>query len=336
MVASSFRIESTRGSHVESSSIVHAVVCDPDGGVVARCGSVDRATVMRSAAKPFQALPLVLDGAMERFGVSEEELALACASHNSERRQVDLVAAWLERIGCTPDDLACGPHTPLFKEMAVLLPGDPPDPSPLLPSSPLTSNCSGKHTGMLSLATHHGWDPAGYNRDGHPVQRRCAEELGRFAGVAPDAIGRAVDGCRAVTWVLPLRAMARAFAGIGASDEPAAQTVVRAMTTHPELVAGKGRLCTAVMAAYPGRVLAKVGAEGVYGAALLDRGLGIGIKVEDGNSWAAVVALVSILGQLDLDPPPPSLLPLFAERPVLNTRAEPVGAMRAIGRLEFV
>jgi len=291
---------------------------------------------MRSAAKPFQALPLVLDGAMERFGVSEEELALACASHNSERRQVDLVAAWLERIGCTPDDLACGPHTPLFKEMAVLLPGDPPDPSPLLPSSPLTSNCSGKHTGMLSLATHHGWDPAGYNRDGHPVQRRCAEELGRFAGVAPDAIGRAVDGCRAVTWVLPLRAMARAFAGIGASDEPAAKTVVRVMTTHPELVAGKGRLCTAVMAAYPGRVLAKVGAEGVYGAALLDRGLAIGIKVEDGNSWAAAVALVSILEQLDLDPPPSSLLSLFAERPILNTRAEPVGMMRAVGRLEFV
>jgi len=295
-----------------------------------------RATVMRSSAKPFQALPLVLDGAVECFGVSEEELALACASHNSEHRQVDLVAAWLERIGCTEDDLACGPHAPLFKEMAVALPDDPPDPSPLLPRSPLTSNCSGKHTGMLSLAKHHGWDVAGYNRDGHPVQRRCAEELGRFAGVAPDEIGRAVDGCRAVTFVLPLKAVARAFARIGASDEPAAKAVVRAMTTHPDLVAGKGRLCTAAMAAYPGRVLAKVGAEGVYGAALIDRGLGIGIKVEDGNSWAAAVALVSILGQLDMTPSPSSLLPLFAERPILNTRGEQVGTTRPAGRLESV
>ena len=333
---SRFRIESTRDPLVESSYAVSAVVCGPDGRVVAQSGDPNRVVVMRSSAKPFQALPMIMDGAAERFGVTEEELALACASHNSERRQVDIVVRWLDRIGCREEDLACGPHRPLFKDMAIRNPDDPVDPSPFLPDSPLSSNCSGKHTGMLSLAKHHDWTVEGYNRNGHPVQERCAVELARFAGVVPGDVGKAVDGCRAVTFGLPARAMARAFANLVTSDEEAPKAVVRAMTSHPELVGGKGRMCTAVMSAYSGSVLAKVGAEGVYGAALVDKGLGIALKVEDGNNWAAAAALVSILEQLGLNPLPSALLPQFAERPVLNTRNEPVGTMRAVGELEFV
>ena len=336
MALASFRVESTRDPLIESSNAVSVVVGRPDGHIVAQAGDPDRVVVMRSSAKPFQVLPMIMDGAAERFGVTEEELALACGSHSSERRQVEIVAWWLERIGCTPDDLACGAHRPLFKDMAIRIADDPVDPSPLLPDSPLSSNCSGKHTGMLSLAKYHDWNIGGYNRNGHPVQERCAGELARFAGGEPGELGKAVDGCRAVTFGLPARAMAQAFAKLVTSDEEAPKTVVRAMTSHPDLVGGKGRMCTAVMSAYPGSVLAKVGAEGVYGAAIIDKGLGIALKVEDGNNWAAAVALVSILEQLGLNPLPSALLPQFAERPVLNTRNERVGTMRAVGTLEFL
>jgi len=336
MKAPGFRIESTRDPLIESSYAVNVVVSRPNGEIVAQAGDPNRVIVMRSSAKPFQALPMLMDGAADRFAVSEQELALACASHNSERRQVEIVAAWLERIGCMPDDLACGPHHPLFKDMAIRVPDDPVDPSPLLPDSPLSSNCSGKHTGMLTLAKYHSWSTAGYNRDGHPVQERCLSELARFAGIRPGGVGRAVDGCRAVTFGLPARAMARAFANLVSSGEEAPKAVVRAMTSHPDLVGGKGRLCTAVMSAYPGTVLAKVGAEGVYGAAVIDKGLGIAIKVEDGNNWAASIALLSVLEQLGLTPSPSALLPEFAERPVLNTRNETVGTMSAVGELEFI
>ncbi len=138
-----------------------------------------------------------------------------------------------------------------------------------------------------------------------------------------------------VTFALPVRSLALAFARLGASAEPAPLRVVQAMTRHPYLVAGRGRPCTALMRAYPGRVLAKVGAEGVYGAALLDRGVGIGLKVEDGHNWAAVVALWSVLEQLDLDPRPSATVPRFAEIPVRNTRGETVGSLRASGKLTF-
>lgn len=331
----SFRITNLRSGIIESSHAVSVAVCRPDGSLVAQSGDPERFTVMRSSAKPFQALPLVLDGVVDRFGITDQELALACASHSSERNQVELVAAWLERMGCVEGDLACGPHRPLSKELAVRDFDSPSEPD-LLPPSPLTSNCSGKHTGMLALAKHHGWDIARYNERGHPVQSRCREEVARFCGVAEAEVGEAVDGCSAVTFAVPLRAMATAFAKLVASHDAGPKAIVHAMTTNPYLVGGEGRLCTAAMEAYPGKLLTKVGAEGVYGAALIDRQLGIAIKVEDGSARAATVALVALLDQLDLDPSPSSLLPRFASLPILNTRREQVGLMQAEGEVEFV
>jgi L-asparaginase II len=327
------RIVSTRGSLIESTNAVSVAVSDPQGRLRASCGDPERVTVLRSAAKPFQALPLLLDGAAERFGVSNEELALACASHNSERSQVAIVAGWLERIGCEESDLACGPHPPLSTELAVRGPETPaPDPAP---PSPLASNCSGKHTGMLALARHHGWPTAGYNAAGHPVQDRILEVMSEYADLDPERIGQAVDGCTAVTFALPLRNMARSFARLVASRDPAPKRVVQAMVSRPDLVAGHGRLCTDLMAAYPGLVLAKVGADGVYGAALIDQGLGIALKVEDGNWRACNVALVAVLEQLGLAPPPSQVLARYATVPVRSTRRQDVGVMRAEGSLAF-
>jgi L-asparaginase II len=305
---------------------------DPTGRLVARSGDSQFPTFLRSAAKPFQAMPAVLDGAVERFDVTQEELAVACASHNSERRQVAIVRGLLERIDCAESDLACGPHRSLAVDLGVRPDGEM-VPADLEPPSRLASNCSGKHTLMLALARAHGWRTAGYNAPSHPVQARCREEMARWAAVPAERMAEGTDGCGVVSFCLPLDAMAGAFARLGASDEPAAVIVRGAMLAHPDLVAGRQRLCTAVMQAYPGEIVAKVGADGVYGAALRKLGLGLALKVEDGDNRAAMVALIAILAHLGFSPDPRERLERFAAFPVLNTRGEQVGTFRARGAL---
>lgn len=351
-MASGFVVEALRGGVVESVHRVSLAVVDADGRLVAGAGDPELQTFIRSAAKPFQALPIVEDGAAARFGMSEEELAMICASHNSEPGQVAIVRGLLERIGGAEEDLACGPHRPLAADFTLPTPPGRQEGQKergrgrsaassgasraIRGNGHLASNCSGKHTGMLALARHHGWPTAGYHEATHPVQRRCRESLAHWSGLAPDALAEGVDGCGVVAFALPLSRLALAYARLGASPEPAARAIVGAMMGHPELVAGQGRPCTALMAAYPGRVLAKVGAEGVYGAALPARRLGIGLKVEDGHTWAAVVALWATLGQLGLDPPAAERVPQFATIPLFNTRGETVGRLEARGAITFV
>jgi L-asparaginase II len=267
-----------------------------------------------------------------RFGVTQEELAVACASHNSERRQVAIVRGLLQRIGCAESDLACGSHRSLAVDLGVRIEGER-VPADLEPPSRLASNCSGKHALMLALARAQGWHTAGYHVPDHPVQRRCREEMARWSGIPPHAMAEGTDGCGVVSFCLPLDAMATAFGRLGTSDEPAATAVREAMLAHPDLVAGQQRLCTAVMQAYPGEIVAKVGADGVYGVALPTRGLGLALKVEDGDNGAAMVALVAVLAQLGLTPDPRERLERFAGFPVLNTRGEHVGTIRARGAL---
>lgn len=335
-------VQSVRGRVVESAHRVSVAVVDTSGRLHARSGDPELVTFARSAAKPFQALPLLEDGVAERFAVGDDELALICASHSSEPAQVELVRGLLTRVGLTESDLACGPHRPLSLDLALAEVPAPesevlqraPDPGDR--PSRLTSNCSGKHTGMLALARHHGWPTAGYHQSPHPVQRRCKETMALWTDLPVDRIGEGVDGCGVVSFALPVASLALAYARLGASPEAAPRRVVRAMTGRPDLVAGQGRPCTALMQAYPGRILAKVGAAGVYGVALPGRGLGIGLKVEDGDTWAAVLALWVVLEQLGLDPPPTHSLPRFAALPVRNTRGETVGSLQASGKLTFV
>ncbi len=329
-------IEQLRGTTVESRHRVSAAVTDHQGRLIAWAGDPYLVTFIRSAAKPFQAIPLIEDGAAERFAVSSQEIALACASHNSEPYQVELVRAFLQRIGLSEGDLACGPHRPLSADLALLDADGATRQPQRPPRSPLASNCSGKHAAMLALAQHRGWPTVGYHLADHAVQERCRQTVARWAAVAGRSLKEAVDGCGVVTFALPLSKMALAYAKLAGSNEPAAATVVRAMTSHPDLVAGKGRSCTALMQRYPGGVLAKVGAEGVYGAALLDRAIGIALKVEDGHNWSAVVALLAVLDQLGLDPSPNDLLPEFARIPIRNTRGEIVGHLQPSGRLTRV
>ncbi len=336
MPTSPLRIERTRGSLVEATHHISVAVSDAAGRLVASAGDVEAVTWWRSAAKPFQALPLLQDGAADRFGLSDEELALACASHSSEPRHLEVVSRWMDRLGVSDSDLSCGVHAPLSPVVAqAVLRGSA---SP----TPRWSNCSGKHTGMLALAKHQGWPLAGYHAAGHPVQDRVLAEVARWTGLPESALAQSVDGCTAVCFGLPLRAMALAYAKLAGSQEAAPRRILAAMTAHPFLVAGTGRLCTDLMTALPGTVVAKVGAEGIYSAALPRAGLGIALKVEDGDTRASGLALLEVLRQLSAELLTATPLDLSAaslhhhgKQPIRNTRGAVTGEVRPAGSLHF-
>lgn len=327
-------VEATRGGAVESVHPVSVAVTDADGRRLAESRHAELVSFWRSAAKPFQAMPLVEDGGADHFQFGDEELALTCASHSSEPAHLAVVDRMLQRIGMTEEALACGPHEPIDSNVAreVIRQGTT--------LTPRWSNCSGKHAGMLALALHNGWPTSGYQKRGHPLQQRIERTVADWTGIAPGDLLHAVDGCTVVCFGLPLNGMAAAYARFGASQEPAAVRLREAMMAHPHLVAGTGRFCTELMSAYPGKIVAKVGAEGVYSAAIPGLGVGIALKVEDGDSRAAPVALYAVLCQLlpvlGVDVAPLGELASRGTVPTLNTRGEVTGTLRAAGSLRFL
>jgi L-asparaginase II len=324
----------TRGNRIESRHRLTVAVVDADGRPVAGAGDWSQLTFWRSSAKPFQLLPLVARGGVERFGLSTEHLALACASHNGEAVHQRVAASWLAQVGLAEGDLSCGGHRSLDAKVAeaMLLAGETP--------GPLASNCSGKHAALLALARLEGWELAGYHAFGHPVQDAVAETIGAWSGVGPDGLVWGVDGCTAAAVATRLDGLALAWARFGASSEPAVEQVREAVLAHPYLIAGRGRLDTAMMEAWPGEVLIKVGAEGVYAAAIPSRRIGIAIKVEDGDMRAAAIAIVGVIERLierlmpgetsrwpELDP--------WREPVIYNTRRQPTGRTELRGALDY-
>lgn len=319
-----------RGRVEESRHRVHVAVVDARGRVLHAAGDPERITFLRSAAKPFQALPLAEERLVgEAGGMGLAELAVCCGSHNGEPRHLRAVRRILGRAGLPEEALECGPHLPLGDEAADQLrrSGEAP--------APIHNNCSGKHAGMLALARAGGWEPAGYRLPHHPVQRRMREEVAVWAGVSAGGIVSGVDGCGVPCFGVPLRAMARGYAALvdaEADGEAGPRTVMKAMVGHPFMVAGTGRLCTELMELAGDRVVAKVGAEGVYGAALRGRGVGIALKVEDGARRACEVALVGVLEAMEVFTGAElSRLSAWRRRPVPNTRGEEVAWLEAEG-----
>ncbi|MGI9628212.1 MAG: asparaginase [Longimicrobiales bacterium] len=285
-----------RGGVHESTHRVHVAIVDGDGALVRSWGDVERVTLLRSVAKPVQALPLVEDGVVERFSLTPPELALCCASHNSEDVHIEAARSILAKIGRGEADLVCGPHSPLLKGRGREIRASGRQLTPIM------SNCSGKHAGMLALAVHHGWETEGYHLPEHPVQQRMAKEVSRWSGVPRADLGLEVDGCGVPCFGLPLKSLgvlASRFAS-GAADGGPPRAVVDAMIGHPFMVAGTDRLCTALMAAADPPVFAKVGAEGVYIFGSPERRIGVALKVEDGAWRAAPPALLAVLAAANL------------------------------------
>lgn len=324
----SLDVVATRGGLVESRHRVHAAVVGADDRVVAAAGDPRTVTFWRSCAKPFQVVPLLMSGGFDRAGWGDDQLALACASHGGEPEHVALAAGMLASLGLEEGDLACGPHEPLASRGARILRDSG------IRASRLHNNCSGKHAAMLAQAVAEGWPHEGYELPGHPVQRACTAAVARWTGLDATRIPTSVDGCGVVVYALPLEAMARAFARLACtalrgSDVP--ERILHAMRTRPFLVGGTERFDTVVMEETDGRVVAKVGAEGVHCLAVLDEAIGAAVKAEDGSpraQYPAVLRLLQHLGALP-DPLPPRLAE-FAFRPVRNTRGDTVGDVRPL------
>lgn len=315
-----------RGDEVESSHRVHGVVAGLEDGE-ARCGEPEMLAYWRSSAKPVQALPVVSEGAAERFGLDGQDLALCCASHAGTPRHVRGVRRLLRKADLEPSALACGPHRPFQDEAARALDRSGEE------YAPIHNNCSGKHAGMLARAAHAGDPTDGYLEHHHPVQRRYRRSLARWLDVDPDRLGWAIDGCGVPTPYLSLRQMARAYARLARAardGEEAPAAVVEAMIEHPELVAGEGRLTTRLLRRGDGTLLAKEGAEGVLCLAGLDQGWGLALKVLDGSKRAMGPAAAGLLRELELlAPEARERVGRERRRPVRNTLGEEVGRLQA-------
>ena len=316
----------TRGSFVESRHRVHAVVVDERGRALGGARDAYLTTFWRSCAKPFQVMPLIASGGFDRLKWGDDQLALACASHGGEPEHVAIASGMLRSIGMEEGDLACGPHDPLSSRGLKLVR----ESGQRL--SRLHNNCSGKHSAMLARAHTQGWPTHGYERSGHAVQRDCMNEIAQWCDVPADKLLQAVDGCGVVVYGLPLYNMALAYARLAAAAERGdeiPQRVMHAMVSRPFLVGGSDRFDSVLMEETEGRVLSKVGAEGVHSVAIRDQRIGFTIKVEDGAQraqFAAVLRLLQYLGALPVTLP--QRLQEFVSRSIRNTRGETVGEVR--------
>ena len=325
-------VEVLRGDVVEARHTVHVAVADAHGRVVARAGNGNGLTYYRSAAKPFQALPLVEEGIVRRFGISLPELALCCASHEGEPEHVATARSILSKIGVDEALIRCGSQLPFGADASqelLMLGGQ---------AMPIHNNCSGKHAGMLALAVGMGWDPVDYHLPGHPVQDRMLREILRWTGLGETEVATGVDGCGVVCFAVPLFQIAKSFArfSVAAADNEGPAEIVRAMTTHPFMVGGTGRACTQVMEAAAGKAFVKLGAEGTYIGGIPASGLGFAIKVEDGGRRAVEVALVKVLEELGvLTEAAVTAISHHGNPIVYNTRGEAVGEIRPAFHLEF-
>ena len=336
-------VEVTRGAITESRHRGHIVVVEPDGNIVNYLGSPQNVTFLRSSAKPFQALPLLTSGAADRYEFTDREVALACASHNGESIHTELASSMLQKIGLGPEALKCGIHEPYSVEVAgnLRLQGKMPN--------VLQNNCSGKHAGMLAVAKHIGAPIDNYHLAENPVQKAIADVMSQFSDVAVTDMSVAIDGCAVPVFGITVKAMALAYARLvsppATFDKPtrdACARIVRVMSAYPELIGGTSdRLDTEIMRAAPGRLISKVGAEGVYTAGIVPceewpRGLGLALKIEDGDDKRArptvVVETLRQLGVLrdkSLD-----AVARYAFFPVSNRPGEVVGEVQASFKLK--
>ncbi len=312
-----------RGDTIESRHHVHAMVSDADGTILGSAGDPSFLTVWRSCAKPFQLFSFVESGGFDACGWGSAELALACASHGGEPEHVALAARMLESIGLEEGDLACGAHEPMTRRGVRMMVQ-----AGLSPSR-LHNNCSGKHAGMLAYARGQSWSTLGYERLGHEVQDRALAQIAKWSGSPRDDMELMVDGCGVVAVGLPLSALALAFARLGAAAERGDEVPARilaAIAAHPFLFGGTDRFDTVLIEESKGRIVSKVGAEGVHAVSIPAQGIAIAIKVEDGATRAqhpAVLKLLQLLGVLPEELSP--RLAAFARTPIMNTRNELVG-----------
>ena len=337
-------VHATRGDgQAEAVECIHygsVAVVDAAGRLVAHAGDPDFLTFTRSTIKPLQAVPFVAAGGPQHFGFAAPELALACASHSGEPMHVQGVARMLQAAGCGPAQLQCGCHVPLHFAARHA------HPAPGESFGPLHHNCSGKHAGFLACCVHQGWALDDYLAPAHPLQARIRAAVAEACDLPPQSLRLGIDGCSAPNYAVPLSRLALAYArlaagtdaGMGArtAQAPVLATLRDAMLAHPDLVSGAGRNDLALMRAAPGDWVAKVGADGVQAIGVRSAGLGVAVKVVDGQARAACVAAIEALcqlGLLDRASLGATALADWAAPEIRNARGLLTGQVRAVLRL---
>ena len=331
-------VEVWRGLIVESRHRGHIAAVTGAGKTVAAIGAPEIVTYVRSSGKPFQALPLIVSGAADRYGFTVQEIAIACGSHSGEQIHVETVRSMLQKIGVEESTVKCGIHQPFGAEVARELARNQQSPNVL------QNNCSGKHVGMIALARHIGAPIESYDQGTNPVQQMIGRAVSQFSDVPIERIAIGTDGCGVPVFGVSVRAMALMYARLVAPpvifDAPmrkAAQRIVHAMISFPEMIGGtKARLDTELIKAGDGRLISKIGAEGVYTIGVLPcddwpSGLGLALKIEDGDDHRArPPAVIEALRQLGvLTDQQRTSLADYAPTVITNHRGERVGEARA-------
>ncbi|MBZ7920803.1 asparaginase [Ensifer adhaerens] len=296
-------VEVTRGNLVESRHRGFVIAVDGDGKTVFSLGETDSAVFPRSACKAMQALPLMESGAADAYGFGNRELALACSSHSGESEHVELAAKMLAAAGRDVSALECGAHWSSDQKTLIA------QARSLDAPTALHNNCSGKHSGFICACCHSGTEVKGYVGYDHPLQREIRGTMESLTGaiLAKDNCG--VDGCSIPTYAVPLKGLAHGFAKMatGAGLEPerarASKRLIEACMAEPFFVAGTKRACTRLMKTAPGRIFAKTGAEGVFCAAIPEKGIAIALKCEDGATRAAEAMVIATLARFFRDEP---------------------------------
>jgi L-asparaginase II len=315
-----------RGNAIESRHRGSVAVVESSGRVYAALGDVQRAVFPRSAIKFLQAIPFVESGAVEAFSLDDRHIALACASHNGEPIHAGLAQDWLERINCQHDDLECGAELPLHQATQFELMSEGRGPQRV------HHNCSGKHLGFLSTCKQLGEQTHNYRLYNHAAQQRWFEVLENMSNTRITQLPWGYDGCAIPSLAIPLQRIALAMARFGdvsrfaGERRVAVERIHSAVTGNPYMVAGKERLCTALMERLAPNILIKVGADGVYTAVIPEHGLGVALKIDDGHDGAARVALGAVLQGLGLLPTDEvKALSEFFRPSINNSRGETTG-----------
>ncbi len=322
-------VHATRGSLSESIFRGTVAVVNNQGEILFEVGNPkEKVTFIRSAAKPIQALPVVASGAVDHFGIDESEFAIFCASHQGEEIHTKTVLSILQKIGLSESSLLCGTHPPNNRAAAdeLVRRGIKP--------SAVHNNCSGKHSGMLTLAQYQGHSLEDYYAINHPVQQQMLQAMADVIGVKKDKIILANDGCGVPVYGLSVYDMARAWAAFSNPEylppqyQEAAKRIAHAMYSYPMLISGTGGFCTALLEAGKGQWVNKGGAQAVYCIGIRDKNIGIALKIESGHSQAAAVTAIEVMKRMNLlTAEQEAALEKFHKPKILNAKEEIVGEM---------
>ncbi|OXM85874.1 asparaginase [Paenibacillus rigui] len=328
-------VAAVRGELTESIHRGHIAVVNIHRHTVAYAGNPDHYTFARSTAKLLQAIPLLEAGGAEAYGFNDKQVALLCSSHNGEDAHAATADAILERLGLHESALLCGVHEPYHQPTAERLKAQG------IPLTPLRNNCSGKHSGMLALALLRHWSTGQYSDLEHPVQQQMLHIMSDMTGIPAGQITLGTDGCGVPVFAVPISSLAYAYARLGQPiDLPdaraqACKRIIKSAANEPYYVAGSGRFDTRLIEVTQGRLIGKMGAEGVFALTVPEQGLGIAVKIEDGSMRALYPAVMEALIQLDLlQKHEIEALSEFQQPPIVNCQKAVVGRLQPVLKLE--